>query len=107
MRKHEGSEGWRVAHVREVMRGCAGEVMGEIADRDLGRVVVLFGKRIGEMKGLEFVSEEGDEDERENTGNSVLQFQQVDLRFRRYLAMEELLGSPLVESGYTVVSISR
>jgi hypothetical protein len=42
-----------VAHVRDVIRGCAGEVMGEIVERVLGRVV-LFGKRIGETNGLGF-----------------------------------------------------
>lgn len=43
--------------MRDVIRGCAGEVMGEIEVRDLGRVVLLFGKRMGEMKGLGFVSD--------------------------------------------------
>lgn len=47
----DGSEGWRVAHVREVKRGCAGDTMGLIEERDAGRVSVL-GKRIGEMNGL-------------------------------------------------------
>ena len=37
--------------MREVIKGCAGEVMGEIAERVFGSVV-LFGKRMGEMKGL-------------------------------------------------------
>ena len=55
MRRQDGSEGWRVAQVREVIKGCAGDVMGEIAERVLGSVV-LFGKRIGEMKGLGYVS---------------------------------------------------
>ena len=55
MRRQDGSEGWRVAQVREVIKGCAGVVMGEIAERVLGSVV-LFGKRIGEMKGLGYVS---------------------------------------------------
>jgi hypothetical protein len=41
--------------VREVIKGCAGEVMGEIADSVFGNVV-LFGKRMGEMKGLGYVS---------------------------------------------------
>ena len=41
--------------MREVIKGCAGDVMGEIAERVLGSVV-LFGKRIGEMKGLGYVS---------------------------------------------------
>ena len=43
--------GWRVAQVREVIRGCAGEVRGAILVREAGRVVE-FGKRIGEMNGL-------------------------------------------------------
>lgn len=51
MRVQLGSEGWRVAQVREVMSGCAGAVMGPIDEREAGRVVV-FGKRIGEVKGL-------------------------------------------------------
>lgn len=51
MRRQEGSEGWRVAHVRDVIRGWAGEVMGEIPLRDCGRVGLL-GKRIGDTKGL-------------------------------------------------------
>ena len=55
MRRQDGSEGWRVAQVREVIKGCAGDVMGEIAERVLGSVV-LFGKRMGEMKGLGYVS---------------------------------------------------
>ena len=55
MRRQDGSEGWRVAQVREVIKGCAGVVMGEIAERVLGSVV-LFGKRMGEMKGLGYVS---------------------------------------------------
>jgi hypothetical protein len=40
-----------VAQVRDVIRGWAGEVMGEILVSVLGRVM-LFGKRIGETKGL-------------------------------------------------------
>ncbi len=55
MRRQDGSEGCRVAHVRDVMRGCAEEVIGEIAESVGGRVV-LFGKRIGDIKGLEVFS---------------------------------------------------
>jgi hypothetical protein len=55
VRRQDGSEGWRAAHEREVIKGCAGEMMGEIAERVLGSVV-LFGKRMGEMKGLGYVS---------------------------------------------------
>ena len=55
MRRQDGSDGWRVAQVREVIKGCAGEVMGEIAESVFGSVV-LFGKRMGEMKGLGNVS---------------------------------------------------
>jgi len=36
--------------VREVIRGCAGEIIGRMAESRLGRDV-LFGKSIGEMKG--------------------------------------------------------
>lgn len=49
--RQEGSEGWRVAQVRDVISGWAGEVIGDIAESVAGRVV-LFGKRIGEVKGL-------------------------------------------------------
>jgi hypothetical protein len=41
--------------VRDVIRGCAGEVMGEMLLSDLGRVV-LFGNRMGEMKGLRILA---------------------------------------------------
>lgn len=51
MRVHDGSEGWSVAQLSDVMRGCAGEVIGEILEREGGRVVV-FGKRIGETNFL-------------------------------------------------------
>ena len=34
--------------MREVIKGCAGEVMGEIAERVFGSDL-LFGKRMGEM----------------------------------------------------------
>ena len=51
MRRQEVSEGWSVAQVRDWIKGCAGEVMGEIDARLLGSVV-LFGKRIGEVNGL-------------------------------------------------------
>lgn len=55
MRKQEGSEGWRVAHVSDVINGCAGEVIGDMADREVGSVCLL-GKRTGEMNGLGSVS---------------------------------------------------
>jgi len=44
-----------VAQVRDVIRGWAGEVMGDTDLRVLGRVM-LFGKRIGETNGLVLVS---------------------------------------------------
>jgi hypothetical protein len=44
-----------VAQVRDVIRGCAGDVIGEILVRVFGRVT-LFGKRIGETNGLVSVS---------------------------------------------------
>jgi hypothetical protein len=47
----EGSEGWRVAQVREVIKGWAGEVMGEIV-LSVGERVGVLGKSVGEMKGL-------------------------------------------------------
>lgn len=37
--------------MRDVIRGWAGEVIGDIAERVAGRVVLL-GKRIGEVNGL-------------------------------------------------------
>ena len=40
-----------MAQVRDVIRGCAGEVMGESLDSVVGRVF-LFGKSMGEMNGL-------------------------------------------------------
>lgn len=40
-----------MAHVSDVISGWAGEVMGDKEARDWGRVV-LFGNRIGEIKGL-------------------------------------------------------
>lgn len=40
-----------MAQVREVIRGCAGLMMGEIAERVLGSVVLL-GNRMGETNGL-------------------------------------------------------
>jgi hypothetical protein len=40
-----------VAQVRDVIKGCAGEVIGDNELTDAGRVVV-FGKRIGEINGL-------------------------------------------------------
>lgn len=49
MRRQEGSWGWRVAQVREVMRGCAVDVKGVMGARR-GLVTVL-GKRMGDMKG--------------------------------------------------------
>lgn len=51
MRVHDGSEGCSVAHVRDVISGCAGEVMADMDWRD-GGSVGLFGKRIGETNGL-------------------------------------------------------
>ena len=52
MRVQEGSDGCRVAQEREVIRGCAEEVRGDIAESDGGRTSSLFGKRTGEMKDL-------------------------------------------------------
>lgn len=50
VRRQEGSEGCRVAQVRDVISGCAADVMGDMLLRDTGSVVV-FGKRIGETNG--------------------------------------------------------
>lgn len=49
---HEGSEGWRVAHEREVMSGCALEVRGEMEDKDGGRTSSFLGYRIGDINAL-------------------------------------------------------
>ena len=70
MRRQEGSSGWRVAQVREVIRGCAGELSGAILVRDGGRVCE-FGKRMGEMNGLEnrWVSEDWSRMRMGRTGN--------------------------------------
>ena len=57
MRRQDGSCGWRVAHDREVIRGCAGEVIGTRAERLAGRVWRGGGNMIGEMKGLCKVSD--------------------------------------------------
>jgi hypothetical protein len=51
VRRQDGSEGWRVAHVSDVISGWAGEVIGEILVSVDGRVC-LFGKRIGEINVL-------------------------------------------------------
>lgn len=51
VRRQEGSSGWRRAQDREVIRGCAAEVIGLIEVRVGGRVSD-FGKRIGETNGL-------------------------------------------------------
>lgn len=51
MRRQEGSLGWRTVQDKEVINGCAGEVIGDIEDR-LGGRVVESGKRIGGIKGL-------------------------------------------------------
>ena len=48
MRRHEGSDGWRVAHERLVIRGWAGDVRGATALREAGRVS-WSGKSVGEM----------------------------------------------------------
>lgn len=56
VREHEGSEGCRVAQLREVMSGWAGEVSGAMAEREAGRTSSLPGKRVGEMKDLWEVS---------------------------------------------------
>lgn len=58
MRVQDGSEGCRTAQVRDVSKGCAGEVMGAIFWRVGGRVVV-FGKRIGETNFLGWVLVDG------------------------------------------------
>lgn len=50
VRKQEGSWGWRRAHESDLMAGCAGEVMGDMAARLL-ESVSWFGKRMGDTKG--------------------------------------------------------
>lgn len=52
MRRQEGSEGWRVAQERDVMSGCAGEVIGDRDVRFVGRIW-RPGNIMGEMKGLQ------------------------------------------------------
>lgn len=58
VRRQDGSEGWRRAHEREFIKGCAAEVIGDIDVRADGRVWEL-GKRIGDMKGLLSISFRG------------------------------------------------
>lgn len=53
VRVQEGSEGWRVAQEREVMRGCALDVRGDMAARDGGRTSSFLGYRIGDINGLQ------------------------------------------------------
>jgi hypothetical protein len=55
VRRQEVSDGWSVAQVKEWIRGWAGDVMGEIEARLLGRVV-LFGNRIGDVNGLKVLA---------------------------------------------------
>lgn len=50
MRRQEGSLGWSKAQERDLMAGWAGDVMGEMEQRLLGRVSVS-GNRMGETKG--------------------------------------------------------
>lgn len=50
--RQEGEEGWRRAQEREVMEGCAGETMGEMASKDGGKGEEWEGKRMGDMNGL-------------------------------------------------------
>ena len=57
--------GWRVAQLKDVMRGWAGEVSGEILVREGGRAVLL-GKRMGEMNGLWFLVRAGEGGRRED-----------------------------------------
>lgn len=49
-----GSEGCKVAQVRDVRSGCAGLVIGLMELRDAGRDCE-FGKRIGETNGLDML----------------------------------------------------
>lgn len=52
VRVQYGSCGWRVAQLRDVMRGCAGAVRGPMLLSDGGSVSSLFGKSVGEIYGL-------------------------------------------------------
>lgn len=66
VRLQDGSEGWRVAQEREVIRGWAPEARGAMAATEAGMASSLCGKRVGDMKGLEgngqhcFSDREGD-----------------------------------------------
>lgn len=51
MRRQEGSFGCSKAQDRFLMAGCAGDVIGEMAERLLGRVSVA-GNSIGDVNGL-------------------------------------------------------
>lgn len=57
VREQDGSEGWSVAHESDVMSGCALEVSGATAESVTGRISSLLGKRVGEIYGLNQVSQ--------------------------------------------------
>lgn len=56
VRRQEGSLGCSNAQERDLMAGCAGEVMGEMEQRLLGKVCVS-GNMIGEVNGGQRVLE--------------------------------------------------
>ena len=54
--RQDGSCGWSKAQDNDLIAGCAGEVIGEMEDRALGRVS-KSGKRIGDVKAGHFAFE--------------------------------------------------
>jgi hypothetical protein len=106
VRRQEGSDGWRVAQVRDVISGWAGEVIGDIVERVAGRVV-LFGKRIGDVNGLLSVRCVIGEDRYQLTDSSNEPFQPGCRQFRTCLAKEGWTGSPPAGTEDTGASISR
>lgn len=56
MRRQEGEAGWRRAQESEIREGWAGEVIGAMGLRVVGRGEGLLGKRMGEVNGLKGAS---------------------------------------------------
>ena len=89
-----------------MIRGCAGEVTGEMEESDCGRVVLL-GKRIGDTNGLDNVSYAYRKGRLRLTNNVVERFQRVYRLFHTYLAKASWRGSPQVCTEHTEESASK
>lgn len=101
----DGSFGWRRAHEREVINGCAADVIGDV-DWSVGGRVFLFGNKIGEMKGLDMLAPESAKIKQRLTGIGVAPFQQDYPQSQLALAKEGGLGSPEASLECTVARIS-